>query len=210
MPMRRAGLTLIEVLVGLTVMAAMALMGRSVIDSMLRSVAFANERSSQLSGLQMGLSQWSRDLDHLSTTPYVNALQWNGQVLRLVRRSSSEDALWVVAWTLHGGLWRRWQSAPIRDRQTLVKAWQESASSPGMGQSQALGSVVDLMPLSRWQIQFWTDGRWSEAGATGNTSDAADDRLVQAPLAVRLHLSLTDRSNTSTGLKLDWMDRSQP
>ncbi|NCU55904.1 MAG: hypothetical protein EBW78_03425 [Candidatus Fonsibacter ubiquis] len=34
-------MTLIEVLVGLAVMAAMALMGRSVIDSMLRSASGA-------------------------------------------------------------------------------------------------------------------------------------------------------------------------
>ena len=208
--MRRAGLTLIEVLAALAVMAAIALMSRSVLDTMVRSLALVAERSSQLGSLQMGLSQWTRDLDHLSATPYVNALQWDGKMLRLVRRSSSEDALWVVTWTLHGGAWRRWQSAPLRDRQALVQAWQESAGAMGAGSSGTSGTRVDLVPLANWNVQFWNDGRWTDASVATTTTGEAASRLVQTPQAIRLQLRFADGSSPSTSLELDWMDRSQP
>lgn len=193
--MRRAGLTFIEVLVALLVLALMAMMSRLAIDSMLRSQALAQERGASLDSLQIALAQWSRDLDRLSTTPYVNALQWDGQVLRLLRRSSSEDALVVVAWSARGGMWQRWQSAPLTERSALLRNW-ALAQRPESAAATEL-SPARLLPVGQWQLQVWAQGQWRDA-------PIQDDRLIELPAGVRLRLRGLQGLGGSGTWRLDW------
>lgn len=194
--MRHAGLTLVEVLVALLVMSLMAVMSRLVVDTMLRSQRVSDERGSSLNSLQIGLAQWTRDLDHLSTTPYVNALQWDGQVLRLLRRSSSEESLVVVAWSGRGGHWQRWQSPPLSDRSALLRTW-TLAQNPEKADPAELNRAR-LLPLAQWQLQFWTQGQWRDA-------PLQDDRLVDLPEGLRLQLRGLDGAGP---WRLDWFRAS--
>lgn len=193
--MRRAGLTFIEVLVALLVLALMTLISRLAIDSMLRSLTLAQERSASLDGLQMALAQWSRDLDHLSTTPYVNALQWDGQVLRLLRRASQEEALMVVAWSARGGTWQRWQSPPLTERSALLRSW-ALAQQPDRADPAEL-SPARLLPLGQWQLQVWVQGQWRDA-------PIQDARLVDLPAGLRLQLHGLHGAGGSGTWRLDW------
>jgi general secretion pathway protein J len=197
-PAPRHGLTLIETLVALLVLALMALMSRQVVDTLLRSQAVSQERGASLSQLQVGLAQWTRDLDHLSTTPYVNALEWDGQVLRLLRRSGSEDALLVVAWGLRGGLWRRWQSAPLREREVLLRVWEQARQPQVHPQDLAEAS---LLPVGRWQVLVWEGGRWQAArSGTG--------RRIDLPAGLRLQLQ--GAAGWPGDLHLDWARPTPP
>ena len=124
------GLTLIEALLALAVMSLMAMISSRAIDGMLRSQRQSQQAGAEHASLQIALAQWTRDLDHLSRTPYLSAVHWNGRVLRLVRRSASENALQVVAWSAEGGVWQRWQSAPLSERSALMQAWQDGGAAP--------------------------------------------------------------------------------
>jgi general secretion pathway protein J len=199
--MRRTGLTLIEVLVALLVMAAMALMSRLVIDGMLRSQAVAQERGANLNSLQIALAQWSRDLDRLSTTPYVNALQWDGQVLRLLRRSSNEDALVVVAWSARSGQWQRWQSSPLSERSALLRSW-ALAQRPENADPAEL-SRAKLLPIGQWQLQVWAQGQWRDA-------PIQDDRLMDLPAGLRLQLRGLQGVGGAGLWQVDWVRGAAP
>lgn len=197
-PAPRPGLTLIETLVALLVLALMALMSRQVVDVLLRSQLAHQERSASLSRLEVALAQWTRDLDHLSITPYVNALEWDGQVLRLLRRSGSEDALLVVAWGLRAGLWRRWQSAPLREREGLLRVWEQARQPQAHPQDLAEAS---LLPVGNWQVLTWQGGRWQAALSSPG-------RRVDLPAGLRLQLQ--GAAGWPGDLRLDWARATPP
>jgi general secretion pathway protein J len=197
-PAPRHGLTLIETLVALLVLALMALMSRQVVDILLRSQALSQERASSLSRLQVALAQWTRDLDHLSITPYVNALEWDGRVLRLLRRSGSEDALLVVAWGLRGGLWRRWQSAPLREREVLLRVWEQAREPQAHPQDLAEAS---LLPVGHWQVLAWEGERWQ-------ATLSSPGRRVDLPAGLRLQLQ--GAAGWPGDLNLDWARATPP
>jgi general secretion pathway protein J len=82
------GFTLIEVLVAISVMALMSLMAWRGLDGMLRSQSSLQARSDEIRGLQAGLAQWQTDLDQLAELSGTPSWDWNGQVLRLTRRTA--------------------------------------------------------------------------------------------------------------------------
>ncbi len=180
------GLTLVEVLVALLALALMSLMSHQALDLLLRSQFGVDRYSKNLSSLQIALAQWRRDLERIDRTPYVNALQWDGQVLRLLRRSASGDALLVVAWAVQDGIWRRWQSPPLRDREALLQAWQQSVSAvlalPRASESSAAPAArADLIRLERWELDF-------QGQAAPGVSGRGDTRLRELPRVIRLRL----------------------
>jgi len=81
------GFTLIEVLVAISVMALMSLMAWRGLDGMLRSQSSLQSRSDEIRSLQAGLAQWQTDLDQLAELTATPSWDWNGQVLRLTRRT---------------------------------------------------------------------------------------------------------------------------
>jgi general secretion pathway protein J len=82
------GFTLIEVLVAISVMALMSLMAWRGLDGMLRSQSSLQSRSDEIRSLQTGLAQWQTDLDQLAELNGTPSWDWNGQVLRLTRRTA--------------------------------------------------------------------------------------------------------------------------
>ena len=154
--------------------------------------------------------------------PQGKAIEWDGLVLRLTRRSSSADAegLLVVGWTrrvIDGtGYWLRWQSPPVRSRAALASAWQQAglwAQNPG---DEAKRREVTITPLEQWQIFYFRNDAWSNpqssAGATLPTLPAsgASGAVVASssepiPDGVRLVLTLPPGQALSGTLTRDWV-----
>lgn len=203
-PSPRQGLTLVEMLVALLVLALMATLSGRTLEALLRSQRQSQAVLQDLGRLQVGLAQWRRDLTRLNRTPYVNAIQWDGQVLRLVRRSGSGDALQVVAWSVHQGHWRRWPSPALRDREALLQAWDQALAAartaPAQPRDASGPSVVDVLPLDRWELEFHQRGQW--IAAPMQTGQEAG-RLIDPPQAVRLRLIGVKRSGASATLQID-------
>ena len=150
------GFTLIELLVAISILSMLALLSWRSLDGMTRTHALTQQRADGLLRLQAALGQWGADLDAVVETGEVNALDFNGQVLRLTRRDSSESGLQspgirVVAWARHtgaqltdptdpanntgasvgSGQWVRWQSPSLVRRDELARAWQRAADWGG-------------------------------------------------------------------------------
>lgn len=218
--MRRArGFTLVELLVALFALALLAAMSWRGLDGMMRSREITAARADEILTLQTGLAQWAHDLDAIVEFAPSPALEWNGRVLRLTRRSSQSpaDGARVVAWAQRDGLWLRWQSAPVTSRGDLDAAW-EQAGQWGQNPSDALRQQeVAIVPLTEWQLFYFRADAWtnplSSDGADGEQSaqaggagrGTAPGARAALPDGVRLVLQLPPGRAISGVLQRDWV-----
>ena len=211
------GFTLIEVLVAIGVMALMSLMAWRGIDGMLRTQTGLQNRADDIRTLQAGLAQWQTDLDQsleLSGTP---GWDWNGQVLRLTRRTSTQaEAIHVVAWTwrsdparVGGGDWQRWQSAPLTLRSDWQTAWRLAEQWAQSPDPQTRANQVSIHPMAGWQIFVHRGGHWanplSSDVVTASTTPTPPPAEGSLPDGVRLVLSLPPGPAGAGLITLDWV-----
>ena len=217
---RARGFTLVELLVALFAMALLAVMSWRGLDGMTRAQAATSARADEVLTLQVGLAQWSADLDAVVQMPGAAALDWNGRVLRMTRRDTSSpmSGVLVAAWTLRGGQWLRWQSPPLTTRGQLDQAWLEAdqwSQTPGDAQRQL---EVVVTPLQEWKIFYfrsdaWTNPQSSDAVSApvaqpGLTPEAAAMMAAQTtpviPEGVRLVLVLPPGGALAGEINRDW------
>jgi general secretion pathway protein J len=226
-PQRLRGFTLIELLVALAVMAMLALLSWRSLDSMNRAQTFTQSRADQVLRLQAALGQWRADLDALVDTGEVDALSFDGKVLRMTRRDSTEGGtqspgLRVVAWTQMDAplgnavvpQWQRWQSGPLRQRNELARAWTRSQQW-GLGEKQGEGadasdSSLALVPIDQWQLAYHRGSTWgnplsSVGNETGIQPAGSNRRSSTTPSGVRLTLAISAGQGLSGPLTLDWV-----
>ena len=212
-PLRRPrGFTLIELLVAIAVMAIMAGLAWRGLDAMLRTRTQVQTYSEQLQALQIGLAQWSADLDALLPLPNTPALDWDGRALRLTRRNVNDSGLLVVAWTRradNGGQWLRWQSAPLQSRGDLQDAWLRAAQWAQNPSTADRQQEVAVLPLAQWQVFYYRADAWtnplSSANAAAPAASAAATPDSALPDGVRLILTLPDNYAVSGSLTRDWV-----
>lgn len=201
------GFTLIELLVAIAVMALMALMSWRGLDAMSRAQALNRARADSVLTLQTSLAQWGADLDATIALSQIQAMDWNGTVLRLTRRSTDTNSpvMYVVAWLLRpdaaGGSWRRWQSPGFTSRTGWQQAWDGAASWASDGASTDTGGAeAVLLPLADWQLAYFRNGIWSPAVS-------AETLAATAPLpdGVRLVLDLPPGGALAGQLVRDWV-----
>lgn len=201
-----AGFTLIELLVAISVMALLTLMSWRSLDAMAHAQSQNRARGDAVLTLQTTLAQWGADLDAAVAPNPARALDWNGQVLRITRRStdSAQPQIHVVAWTLRtdaaaGTRWHRWQSPGFTTRAEWQQAWDQAAAW-GQEGGPAAGSDLALMPLEGWQLSYFRNGGWGPA-----VSAEALGANTPLPDGVRLVLSLPPGAALVGLLTRDWV-----
>ena len=165
----KAGFTLVEVLVALLVMAILAGLSWQALDSVIRARDDSQARVDRTVRLATVLTQWEQDLQALHDTGVVPTLSFDGQTLRLTRRS--EGGVQLVAWAVRNQQWQRWAGPTLVSTGELQEAWLRSQQLLGTEP----GTVLLAADASQWQIYFARGGQWSNAQSTGD--------LVAAPLA---------------------------
>ena len=184
-----AGFTLVEVLVALLVMAILAGLSWQALDSVIRARDDSQARVDRTVRLATVLTQWEQDLQAVHDTEVVPPLAFDGQTLRLTRRS--ESGVQIVAWAVRGNQWQRWAGATLVSTGELQEAWLRSQQLLGTEP----GTVLLAEDASQWQIYFARDGQWSNSQSTGNLV-TAQPSVGQAPPrealpeAVRLQVTL--------------------
>jgi len=219
--MRRGGLgfTLVELLVALFVMALLAVLSWRGLDGMVRAQEQTRTRADELQALQVGLAQWNADLDALAQVPLMSAIDWNGRVLRLTRRTSvaQGEGIVVVGWSRRAvegaSRWSRWQSPPLTTRGQVEEAWLR-ADAWAQNQVDAAGADVAITGLVDWQVFFyrgdaWTNPLSSDATRQGSTPPPAAPgsrpQAAQIPDGVRIVLTLAPGQAISGDLVRDWV-----
>ena len=211
------GFTLVELLVALFAMALLAVMSWRGLDGMARAQAQTEARADQVLTLQIGLAQWGADLDALTQLPQTTALEWNGRVLRMTRRSSTSasEGIMVVAWTrrLVGAnlVWLRWQSPPITTRGQIEEAWQRADLWSQNPSDEERLREVSIGQLDDWQIFFYRENAWTnpQSSAQGTAvvtaAPAAPSPVAAIPEGVRLVLTLPAGHAIGGTLTRDWV-----
>lgn len=206
--MRRPnGFTLIELLVAIAVMALLAIMSWRGLDGMARAQAQNRERGDAVLTLQTALAQWGADLDATVALSRIRAIDWDGRVLRLTRRSTDGDVprIHVVAWTLRtdpatGTRWRRWQSPGFTTQAEWQQAWDRAAVWAQGSSSDAGDTEVDLLPVAGWQVYYFRNDGWSAA-----VSAEALGTSTPLPDGVRLVLGIPPGPSLSGTITRDWV-----
>jgi len=209
------GFTLIELLVGLSILAVMAVMSWRGIDGMAQTQARTQQRSDEILVLQMGLAQWVADLDALEPVAQMPGFEWDGRVLRLLRRgsASSDDGLRVVAWSRRmvngNGMWLRWQSAPLRSRGDLQDAWQQASLWAQNPNDTLKKQEVAIAALAEWQLFYFRQNAWthplSSDTAAPPANPGATGPSTGIPEGVRLVLKLPTSSALAGLITRDWV-----
>ncbi len=168
------GFTLVELLVALFAMALLAVMSWRGLDGMTRTQAITSARADEVLTLQVALAQWGADLDAITQLPGATALDWNGRVLRLTRRDTTDPAagVLVAAWTQRDGQWLRWQSPALTTHGQLDQAWQKAdqwSQSPGAEERR---QEVTVTPLQEWKVFYYRSDAWTNPQSSGAVTSA--------------------------------------
>ncbi len=152
------GLTLIELLVAISIMAFVAVLGWRGLDSITRARASLNQELEQTRGLQLAFAQMQTDCMNV-----VNATELDGRApvqvdlarITLIRRTQPEaqpGALQLVTYRLREGLLTREESLPTRDL-TRLEQYAQLVKSPAPSAAQTqvrLQAGVQAMNLRVW------------------------------------------------------------
>lgn len=221
---RPRGFTLIELLVALAVMALLAIVSWRGLDGMVRAQEQTRQRGDELLVLQAALAQWGTDLDAVLPLVHTTPLDWDGQVLRITRRSSAQPLALILVATLYvAPRPRHHQRAGVglRTRAQWQQAWQQAAlwARNPSDADQRVETV--LMPLSDWQIFYYRGGAWSNpqsssanSADTSSSAESAATGTVAAPSAslpdgVRLQLELAPGQALAGRITRDWVNPLQ-
>ena len=202
------GFTLVELLVALGIMALMAILGWRGLDGLSRAQAAAQARSDEVLTVQAALGQWNADLAAMLQLDQTQALEWDGRVLRITRRSSVPGDLGprVVAWTRRSngshGIWLRWQSDPLTTRGAWQEAWARAALwAQNPGDAERRGEVA-LFALEGWQLFYFRGNAWTNPMSAAGTTTSATTTL---PDGVRLVLDLPGGQALAGRITSDWV-----
>jgi general secretion pathway protein J len=192
-------------------MALMTLMAWRGIDGMLRTQTGLQQRGDDIRTLQAGLAQWQVDLDQLTELTGTPSWDWNGQVLRLTRRTATGNDVQVVAWTwrnnlssLNGGQWQRWQSQPLNQLKDWQTSWQLAAQWGQTPDDSTRAGQTQIQPLQGWQIFVHRGGSWtnplsSDVVTPNGGSNPGKPAAGTIPDGVRLVLDLPAASPLASG-----------
>ena len=206
-PMARAavrGLTLIELLVALALMAVLTTLSWRVLDGMTRTQQHTQTHADSAQAWQVAIAQWQADLDALQETGLQPAVDFNGRVLRLIRHAPAS------ATEADNGLrWARWMSAPLRQRQALERAWQQAAQWADNPSSVPTNTEQWwLPPVAAWQLFYHRGGSWSNPQSSSDTAEEPTSTartVAPPPDGIRLQLTLPDTTSLSGTLTVDWV-----
>jgi general secretion pathway protein J len=229
------GLTLIELLAALAVLALLSALSWRALDMHLRTAQATQTRQAQMATVQTALAQWQTDLDAMELNAGVQALDWDGRSLRITRRIDTADgsALQVVSWSrqlapsavtlsdpaLSGAShhWWRWASPPLRERSAWFAAWQQASAPPlrwpEASQANSTSNAVDtpqaaivLIALPDWQLRYFRDGAWVNPLSAADSAERPSSGLTApVPDGIQLRLTLPAGHPLAGELVHEWL-----
>lgn len=160
------GFTLVEVLVALFIMAVLSVMAWQGVDALIRTRDGAQGSTETTLRLGTVLAQWEQDLNQIQQSSAAPGLKFDGQSLRLTRRTP--EGIQLVLWTRQENTWYRWASPSVTRIADLQEWWIRSQQWSAVG-SEALRMLDGVSDLQVYYYQMG-DNNWSNAQSTGNVA----------------------------------------
>jgi general secretion pathway protein J len=173
---RQRGLTLVELLVAIGVLAFIAVLGWRGLDSIARARAALNAELEQTRGLQLAFAQLQADCANA-----VDAITLDGRpplavsadritIARRLQLDAQPGKLQLVTWRLRNGVLMREESPATRDLTQLDQYWQFAAAG-------GAGPVVLWSGMRAMDLRVWTDnGRgwrsWTQVSSSVPSSSS--------------------------------------
>ncbi|HEY0665526.1 MAG TPA: prepilin-type N-terminal cleavage/methylation domain-containing protein [Gallionella sp.] len=194
------GLTLIELLVAITVLAVVAVLGWRGLDSIVRARIALTENLEQTRGMQLTFAQLQNDCAQLAPAnvlPDHATLIAEQGMLRLVRTVFADNQparLQIVTYRLRDGVLTRRASAETRDLKELEALWKSEA------RLDETDAVVLQSGVSELNMRLWVRGRsaWLSAAEVF----APDAKPGQALTGLEVDIRLMGRDTHLTKIFL--------
>ena len=174
------GLTLVELLVAIGVLAFVAVLGWRGLDSITRARASLNAELEQTRGLQLAFAQMQTDCANAVDASILDGrspLAVSADRITIARRiqpDAQPGMLELVTWRLRDGVLTREESPPTRDLTQLDQYWQFAAA--GGARPVALRRGLRAMDLRVWT----DDGRgwrsWTQMQSQAQPAAALTSR----------------------------------
>ena len=198
---RQLGLTLIELLIAITVLAVVAVLGWRGLDSIVRSRVALTAEMERTRGVQLAFAQLERDCANIVSADMVPnhpPLVAQQQRLILIRKVFTENQpvrLQVVAYRVRNGVLSRRESRPTRDLDTAWRINDDSLAKEEV----ALEAGVSAMTVRVWASNATT---WRAVDI--NASQMATDTVTtgNAPVLTGLEISLQLEGAANTMIKV--------
>lgn len=188
---RQFGLTLIELLVAISVLAFVAVLGWRGLDSIVRARVALTEDLEQTRGMQLAFAQMQNDFAQMaagSSVPDRVPLVIDRDRVILIRKVYAENQpsrLQVVTYQVKNGVLVRRESEATRDLTEMDKLWTAAESDAGTGQDVALQSGVAAMTMRLWDANGWGQANTNPGGAATPNAASTGSRApppVGAPV----------------------------
>ena len=150
-----AGLTLIELLIDITILAVVAVLGWRGLDSIVRSRIALSAEMERTRGVQLAFAQLERDCANIISPemfpnrPPVVAEQQRLVLIRKVFIENQPVRLQIVSYRVRNGVLSRRESRPTRDLGELETAWLINDDSL-VREEVALEAGVSAMTVRVW------------------------------------------------------------
>ena len=151
----QAGLTLVELLVAISILAVVAVLGWRGLDGILRSRAALASEMEQVRAMQLTFAQLQRDCEQLARIPSLSGrtvLAAESSRLTLVRKVAADSQplhLQVISYRLLDGNLTRSESVVTRNLLELDALWRAA------GEGDAAAPVVLQSGLSAMTLRYW-------------------------------------------------------
>jgi general secretion pathway protein J len=176
---RQRGLTLVELLVAISVLAFVAVLGWRGLDGIVRARVALNEDLEHTRGMQLAFAQLQSDCSSIVTrSPLSNnrgPIQAGPEQLVLIRTVFADNQpsrLQVVSYRVQDGRLMRQQTVPTRDLQELENSWQAMLNGSYVSDAIELQSGVASMRMRLWNNNGWQPAESSAAGSTSSTENS--------------------------------------
>lgn len=206
---RTGGLTLIELLVAITVLAVVAVLGWRGLDSIVRTRIALTQEMERTRGIQIAFAQMERDAANLAPqelSPNRPPLSAGGGRLLIIRKVFAENQplrLQVVSYRVGNGVLYRRESIPTRDLAQLDLAWQTGGSANGE-QEVALENGIDQIGLRVWiaNANTWQIVDINSSQIFPSTTNSASAQLAQAVAATNPNIPSAQISGLEVTLQM--------
>jgi general secretion pathway protein J len=178
---RQRGLTLIELLVAISVLAFVAVLGWRGLDGIVRARVALNAELDQTRGMQLAFAQMQSDCanmvsrDVLASHGAIAIDQNQFRLIRTVYADAQPTRLEVVTYRLTNGALTRRESVATRDLNELDALWSRAASGDDMTPAVTLQSGVNGFSMR----VYANDGKgWRTVDTNAAEQSAANAALA--------------------------------
>lgn len=188
---RPTGLTLVELLVAISILAIVAVLGWRGLDSIVRARIALTSDLEQTRGMQLAFAQLQSDCAHIASTtqiPNRAPLVLDSDRLSMVRTvfaDAQPSRLQVVTYRIKDGVLTRSESTATRDLRELDALWLAATAESDTSGVVALQSNVTGMTM-----RVWDGTAWRSTGIDALPSTVSAGTTATPPVLTGLEVTL--------------------